>query len=1244
MEINNLNIREFLKKLNFKLKDGEELTFSKIYKNGYEIKININENSFSNSRINYGKKIKVHRETTSNFSQQENFVILECVNRLLEKGYSPENIELEKIWNLGHKGKGFLDIWIKDKLNKSFLMIECKNWGAEYEKEKKNTLDKSKFGSQIFSYLQQEPKNTKAVCLYTSNFDNGNFDYKTSIVYNKEEWIELNQEERFSRWSETFENNGIFEEWVEPYFLNTKSITRGQLKKLTKEDGENIYNKFAEILRHNVISDKSNAFNKIINLFLCKIYDEDRNEDEEVKFQIRTKDKLKEDEELLSDLSDLYKQGMINYLNKNIVDYTLQELQEKIKTKDDNILLDVYRKLRLYKDNDFAFREVFDEKSFKDNAKVVREVVELLQDKQIRYSHKQQFLGDFFEKLLKDSIKQESGQFFTPVPITQFIIKSLPTSKIIEEKISNNEEKIIPYVIDYACGSGHFLTEIMDELNGIIKNIDEENIQKPSLKKQIKSWKTDDFLWANEYIYGIDLDYRLVKTSKISCFLNGDGLAQVIHADGLDNFKSSETYQGVLKSKIESKDNQKFDILISNPPYAVKAFRNTLNEGEKSFELYDTLTDDSKEIECLFVERAKQLLKYKGVIGIILPISVLTNSGIYEKTREIIFKNFNIKAIVSLGSNAFMATGTKTIILFMERKNEEEYTKISKLVNSFFENYKEVTINNIEKPISTYLRETYSDINFEDYLSLLKDTPNEKLKKSEIFEEYKNTLNEKIKEIEKEKIFYFILSYTQKIIVADSGEKDIEKEFYGYEFSGRRGYEGIHIYRAENGNILSKLYNQEDNKDSEKLNSYILKSYKNENLEKEIERIKNSENHPLKQHINLLRLSNLMTFNSENFEKSINLNIKKKRIEINSKYALVKLKDILEPLESGKRNNKVGSLKLKEGIPSLGGEHIGRNGEIVLKNLKYVTNEFYKEYSGGKIKKNDILLCKDGALTGKLAIVKEDYPFQESMVNEHLFIIRGKKDKIIQEFLFNFLYSEIGQSFLKSNIGGSGQGGLNTGGIYSIKIPLPSLEVQKKIIEEINNIEIKEKSVKNDINKKTNEIKQKLELKNNSNLNKLSNYLDLEYGVPLPKNKRIKGEYPVMGSNGIIGYHNNYLIEAPSIIVGRKGSAGEVNWVDKNNTPIDTTFYVKIKQGNKLRYFYYLLKSLNLTDLRKGIGSGGVNRNEIYNIKVSVPNISEQEKILKRIEPIEKEIEQQEAFLEQFKKQKEEILNKHLQE
>ena len=287
--------------------------------------------------------------------------------------------------------------------------------------------------------------------------------------------------------------------------------------------------------------------------------------------------------------------------------------------------------------------------------------------------------------MLKDSIKQESGQFFTPIPITQFIIKSLPIRDIIQKNIDESKDNILPYTIDYAMGAGHFLTEIMDEYNNIIKELPVNQL-KPSLQKQVKGWRTDEFSWAEKFVYGIDLDYRLIKTSKIACFLNGDGLAKVIHADGLDSFFKSDTYKELLKSDSENKDNPQFEVLLSNPPYSVKAFRNTLNDGENSFELYKYLTDNSSEIECLFIERAKQLLKENAIAGIILPTTIFTSTtpDIYNKTREILLKYFEIKSIVKLDKQAFQATSTKTMILFLKRRNNFIFTEIEEIVNDFF--------------------------------------------------------------------------------------------------------------------------------------------------------------------------------------------------------------------------------------------------------------------------------------------------------------------------------------------------------------------------------------------------------------------------------------------------------------------------------------------------------------------------------------------------------------------------------
>lgn len=1258
-----VNILDAIKILGFVSKNGEANIYAKKY-NGYEINILYNNEEPEKSEINYGKKIVQHRGTTRNLHQKETLVVLECIDRLLNKGYSPEHIELEKCWNLGLKDKGYLDIWVKDENNKSFLMIECKTWGTEYEKAKKETLNnKKKFGGQIFSYLQQEPKDTKAICYYTSKIEKNKVTYENAIIYNKDDWKDLSQEERYPRWNEIYETNGIFEDWVSLYNLQSKTLIKRDLKPLDKNDSGIIYNKFAEILRHNVISDKPNAFNKMINLFLCKIYDEDRDESEELIFQTRKGSREKTNEELLEDLNDLYKKGMDAYLQKEVPDYTKDEFERMIsKTgvhKEE--LEQLYTTLRLYKNNEFAFKEVFDKKSFDDNAVVVREIVELLQTKKLRYSHKQQFLGDFFEKLLNDSIKQEAGQFFTPVPLAQFIIKSLPIKEFIYNKINNNDSDALPYVIDFACGAGHFLTEIMDEIQHIIVNdIKIEDIKKPTLKDDFETWKRTNFKWADKYIYGIDLDYRLIKTSKISCFLNGDGLANLIHSNGLAKFDNSN-YIKKLKSEIDSKDNQKFDILIANPPYSVKYFKTTLPYGAKCFDLFDGLTENSNEIECLFIERAKQLIKKDGLVGIILPSSFLTNGGTYIKAREIILKYFEIKGIMSLDNNAFMATGTKTIILFMKRRDNILWLEIKHLIEKFMEDYKDITVNGIEKAFSTYVSDNFEDLEFEDYLSILKNNPTQKAMESELFKDYNGLSNSKIKESEQDKLLYFMLSYSLNVVVANSGSKDIEKDFLGYDFSNRKGCEGIHVNKDENNHIISQLYN-EANLDDNKINYYIYENFLNNDIASKFAGIFEDESeHPLKKHIAYDRLSALLNFSLPVFDKKIDVNFKKK-IKIKSKYNTASINTLLKTLESGNRP-KGGVNKFKNGIPSLGGEHIGLDGRLYLNNLKYCPVEFFRNAQKGIIYDNDILICKDGALTGKIALVNGEFN-KNAMINEHLFILRTKKDIISQKYLFNYLASRDGQTILTARITGQAVGGLNRENLLKAVIPLPPMDIQQKINEEIELIENSTTSKKKEINRLEQQIANLIPI---SGIHKKISDITLllkrgkspKYGnsdIQLIKSGQIRGlsefdfskKYYVDSSVQL----DERLLENGDLLINSTGvgTAGRINIFNLNGKYLVdshiTIARVNKKVCNPLFLLYQLYFNIGFKNIeRMATGQSGqieLSISTIGNIKVSLPFLLEQEKIIAQITPLEFEIKKLKTELKTIPQQKQIILDKYL--
>lgn len=104
---------------------------------------------------------------------------------------------------------------------------------------------------------------------------------------------------------------------------------------------------------------------------------------------------------------------------------------------------------------------------------------------------------------------------------------------------------------------------------------------------------------------------------------------------------------------------------------------------------------------------------------------------------------------------------------------------------------------------------------------------------------------------------------------------------------------------------------------------------------------------------------------------------------------------------------------------------------------------------------------------------------------------------------------------------------------------------------------------------------------------------EFAYGKSLPEKARNeKGQVPVYGSNGIVGYHDEPLVTQPSLIVGRKGSAGAVNLAYQHFWPIDTTYYVIPPKGINLLFSYYLIRSIDLKRFDKSTAIPGLNRQD----------------------------------------------------
>lgn len=684
-QVNAQNLVKYLLKQGYKIYD-QNTKRPYICINEIKVRFDLINNKYDISNLSIG------HERIIDLTKPENHSVVMLLIKLIEKGYSLNAIQLEKQWQLGHNDSGSLDVMIRNPENNDIYMIEVK---SASEIKRYIDLKNEKKLKQVFSYAIQE-RTTKIISFYAYDFDeNKNLFYNVfteNILKDAQ-----NVEDFFERWNKIFDKSDYIAR--NSVFNVTQSVKKyDDLEIINNTDTKILFNQFSTILRLHSISDKPNAFIKMINLFLAKIGDEiSANKSYKVKDKfgnIHTFNGMKfqyiygidTPESFMKRLNDLYKEGMYEYLKKEVIDYNDDEIEQFLKGDDENKLLEIFDNLRLKKNNNFAFIDVYDDDTFYQNYEVVKSVVELLENYKFKYETKHQFLGDFFEELLNTSLKQEAGQFFTPYPIVDFMVDSLPYEEYIENQISKGKINFIPSVIDYACGAGHFLISSMAKTQKIINKIYKSGLYSTQLQKnKISTYYNDPYSWVTpQNCVGIEKDYRLAKTTKIATFLNGDGDAEIISGDGINKFSSKDYFNTVLYAN--SYKIEKFDFLISNPPYSIDGYmRNLIKNGitpeSGDFSLLKRINYNDSAIETLFVERAEQLLKKDGYVAIVLPQSILSNVK-YENMRRFILDNFIIKGMLMTSDITFSGTTTSPVILFLKKEKCINYAYETLIIGS----------------------------------------------------------------------------------------------------------------------------------------------------------------------------------------------------------------------------------------------------------------------------------------------------------------------------------------------------------------------------------------------------------------------------------------------------------------------------------------------------------------------------------------------------------------------------------
>lgn len=1263
--INKDNLKDLLKELNFEEKAS---IFSKYYPENANAYLKVD---FKKNILIYptDKGFIVNGEFTCNFTSDENFVVFECVNRLFEKGYKPEHIELEPKWKVGHGASGGrADILIKDNSNKSLLIIECKTEGTEFKKEWNNTLQR---GGQMLTYAKQAGT-TQYVCLYASDFADGkvipNY-YVISLIDNPKlleeladkkplsfaEAKALEVEDIYKAWKETYEldyaTKGIFEDDIQPYQIGKQKYTIADLNEIGSKDIQNKYHEFANIMRQHNVSGRENAFDKLVNLFLCKIVDEAKNP-RDLKFNWKG---IAYDSyfDLQDRLQLLYQAGMKEFLGEEVtyIDNSSIDTAFRFFKKDPDATRETikkyFRQLKFFTNNDFAFVDVHNEKLFYQNAEVLLKIVKMLQDIKLQSNEddedkeQHQFLGDMFEGFLDNGVKQSEGQFFTPMPIVKFILNSLPLESIIKEN------ELPPKAIDYACGAGHFLNELALQI-------------KPFVKKH----KETDIKEYYKEIIGVEKEYRLSKVAKVSSFMYGQNDIKITYADALGK-----------DAKLE--DNQ-FSILVANPPYSVKGFLQTLSETErKSFTLLGSLDEktipNNNSIETFFIERAYQLLKPNAVAGIVLPYSILTTeSGIYINTREIILKYFQIVAITEFGSQTFGKTGTNTVTLFLRRKEENpspaDHWK--NRVEAWFTTNETDAVYNDSNYIKNY--SNHIEVQETDYKTLLSGNPNDELLKTEMFLDYAKAFNNQteiknllkprsafskktkqeqetelkkrfvsyLQSIEKDKLYFFVMASetNQKVLVIKCpSEVKEQKQFLGYEWSSAKESPGIKYINQESivvdtddsdtiefiqktqglNNINTPLYNPKNRNDISKINHYIQQNY----LGKELE-IKEE----LKSIMSYYQVVDLLDFTRINFTKQIQLSPKKISTNLISKYETIKIEKALQKVVGNTTKIQSNEILEKGNIPVITQEQ----GNLI------------SGYTNNPNSINDLPLVVFGDHSCTFKYI--DFPFirgadgtQLLKVNENIFLPKcffylvqlvdiENKNKYERHFKY----------------------------LSNAKLPLIPKDIQQKIIDECNLIEHESDNAIKELEKAKNDVETKyIDLYSKSNKNYRLNNDDL-FDVSIGRRILAKdvvteseGAIPVFSANVFqaFGYIKKELLKdfsKPSVLWGIDGD-WMVNTIPANNPfyPTDHCGVIRIKTDEI--HYKYLAWVLNKEG--ENIRFSRANRastDRIKGVTIKAPTIKEQQKVIAEIEKLEEIIVNSQDIINSSAEKKKEILNKYL--
>jgi len=595
-----------------------------------------------------------HQNKKRNYNNPEEKVQAEAfLSLVLTYGYPVEQVKNYVQVQMGAETKeADIIIYSDDKCKVPFIIVECK-------KEEITEQEFSKAVDQAYSYADR----LRAKFIWTTSKIKNEY-YEVAALYpsSKTSIPDIPQFGVKQLAPYKYVKGGIRQEEAVTLRIKESKVEYQkqkffELETVTESELVRIFTQAHQVLWGGK-RDESRAFDEFDKLIFCKIWDE--------KYKLNDQNKF------------------VPRLDGEPYQFQLFSNETAVQLFD--------RITKLYDVGKEKDPEVFKE-NINLSAEEVREVVKYLQRINLNETDLDS-KGKAFETFTGSYFRGAFGAFFTPRPIINFIVESLP--------IDNNSR-----VLDTSCGSGGFLLYALDKVRQQANNYFPKHKTDPGQRVEQRTHWHD---FAAKNLFGIEINEQIARIAKMNMIIHDDGHTNVIAKDGLLAADELQTKNAEFKYN-------SFDFIITNPPFgsvvkqSMSAYLGLYKLGTKESDwlnIKNTVEEtvrDSQSTEILFLEQCHKFLNPgTGYLAIVIQDGILTNSSM-QYVRDNIEEMFRIVAVVSLPQTAFTShgAGVKSSVLFLRKHNETITEKISSQKQKIKEKLK--TENKFVETIETWEKE-----------------------------------------------------------------------------------------------------------------------------------------------------------------------------------------------------------------------------------------------------------------------------------------------------------------------------------------------------------------------------------------------------------------------------------------------------------------------------------------------------------------------------------------------------------